>query len=98
MTGAGYSGDGSPDRADALVWALTELMGEVEAPLPFFGYYGSGGGFNGAYWVDDPNASAGAVYASMPPEYWAAQGIFHKNDREYWIRKGVYVPPSEGQK
>lgn len=25
MTGAGYVGDGSPDRADALVWALTEL-------------------------------------------------------------------------
>lgn len=25
MTGAGYVGEGSPDRADALVWALTEL-------------------------------------------------------------------------
>jgi phage terminase large subunit-like protein len=26
MTSAGYVGDGSPDRADAAVWALTELM------------------------------------------------------------------------
>lgn len=26
FTAAGYVGDGSPDRADALVWALTELM------------------------------------------------------------------------
>ncbi|GGO96514.1 phage terminase large subunit [Stakelama pacifica] len=26
MTVSGYVGDGSPDRADALVWALTELM------------------------------------------------------------------------
>lgn len=26
MTGYGYVGEGSPDRADALVWALTELM------------------------------------------------------------------------
>lgn len=26
MTSSGYVGDGSPDRADALVWALTELM------------------------------------------------------------------------
>ncbi len=26
MTAAGYVGDNSPDRADALVWALTELM------------------------------------------------------------------------
>lgn len=27
MTSAGYVGEGSPDRADALVWALTELSG-----------------------------------------------------------------------
>jgi phage terminase large subunit-like protein len=26
MTGDGYLGDGSPDRVDALVWAITELM------------------------------------------------------------------------
>ena len=26
MTPSGYVGEGSPDRADALVWALTELM------------------------------------------------------------------------
>lgn len=26
MTASGYVGEGSPDRADALVWALTELM------------------------------------------------------------------------
>ena len=26
FTQAGYVGEGSPDRADALVWALTELM------------------------------------------------------------------------
>lgn len=27
MTGAGYVGEGSPDRVDALVWALTEISG-----------------------------------------------------------------------
>lgn len=27
MTGAGFVGDGSPDRADALVWALSDLSG-----------------------------------------------------------------------
>ena len=26
FTPSGYVGDNSPDRADALVWALTELM------------------------------------------------------------------------
>jgi len=26
MTGSGFMGSGSPDRVDALVWALTELM------------------------------------------------------------------------
>jgi len=30
----GYSGEGSPDRADALVWALTELMISNGAPVP----------------------------------------------------------------
>lgn len=34
FTASGYVGDGSPDRADALVWALTELMlGEAEYDL-----------------------------------------------------------------
>jgi phage terminase large subunit-like protein len=32
MTSEGFVGDGSPDRADALVWALTELM--VSGPQP----------------------------------------------------------------
>lgn len=30
MAASGYAGDGSPDRVDALVWALTELMLEDE--------------------------------------------------------------------
>lgn len=33
MTVAGFVGDGSPDRADALVWALTELM--IDEAEPF---------------------------------------------------------------
>jgi phage terminase large subunit-like protein len=35
MTGEGFVGDGSPDRADALVWALTELMGTQQQDIPF---------------------------------------------------------------
>jgi phage terminase large subunit-like protein len=43
MTGDGYSGDGSPDRADALVWALSELMVSGAYPTPpRFGSYGRG--------------------------------------------------------
>lgn len=39
MTTAGYEGDGSPDRVDALVWALTELFpGMVERPAPIEQY------------------------------------------------------------
>ncbi len=30
MTGNGYAAGGSPDRLDAAVWALTELMGAPE--------------------------------------------------------------------
>ena len=32
MTSTGFAGDGSPDRADALVWALTELMVSAQRP------------------------------------------------------------------
>ena len=32
MTGSGFAGDGSPDRLDAAVWALTELMGAAAEP------------------------------------------------------------------
>jgi phage terminase large subunit-like protein len=35
MTSDGYVGDGSPDRCDALVWALTELMVTGPAPMNF---------------------------------------------------------------
>lgn len=34
MTAAGYEGEGSPDRCDALVWGLTELFPQVVAPKP----------------------------------------------------------------
>ena len=77
----------------------------IEAPQPRFGVYSTSGitmlqPNSQGNWVRNPLADfrgdggAGSVYASAPAEYWAAQGIFHKNDREYWIRKGVYVPPS----
>jgi phage terminase large subunit-like protein len=39
MTGAGYLGEGSPDRADALVWALSELMLNAQTPIACFGTY-----------------------------------------------------------
>lgn len=32
MTATGYVGEGSPDRADAMVWALSDLMTEQHAP------------------------------------------------------------------
>lgn len=36
MTTEGYLGEGSPDRLDAMVWALTELMlGEIHKPARF---------------------------------------------------------------
>lgn len=40
FTSSGYVGDGSPDRADALVWAITELMLGAEQPQALFGTYG----------------------------------------------------------
>ncbi len=34
ITASGYEGPGSPDRADALVWALTELFPSMTRPAP----------------------------------------------------------------
>jgi phage terminase large subunit-like protein len=92
MTGAGYVGDGSPDRADALVWALTELMGEVEAPQPCFGVWGRGFPASHLSSAGSGPSSAGEIFASQPPEFWAAQGIFHPNDRQFWIDRGIFKP------
>ena len=40
MTGNGYAGGGgSPDRVDALVWALSELMTGPATPMAAFGVY-----------------------------------------------------------
>lgn len=41
FTTAGYVGTGSPDRADAAVWAITELMLAAQAMQPIFGTYGT---------------------------------------------------------
>jgi phage terminase large subunit-like protein len=99
MTGDGYSGDGSPDRCDALVWALSELMTAPMAPAPVFGTYSRSFATNQfGQNSGSGNDSAGEVYASQPAAYWAAKGIFHSSDREMWIRKGVYVPPEAKEK
>jgi hypothetical protein len=68
----------------------------VEATPPRFGVYGNYPGSNEfGYCGSEDNRSAGEIYASMPPEYWAARGIFHPHDRQMWIDRGVYKPPTE---
>jgi hypothetical protein len=47
MTGEGFAGEGSPDRADALVWALTELMTKPKTPSVSFGVWGTFAGSQG---------------------------------------------------
>jgi hypothetical protein len=77
---------------------LNAPLSNVAAPLAYFGVYGGRYGFNGLYTTHDPNASAGEIYASMPPEYWAAQGIFHPSDKQKWIDRGVWKPAQEPTK
>jgi len=94
MTSDGYAGDGSPDRADALVWALSELMVSSAQPvMPVFGTYSRGAAVNNQFGYCGPGPdSAGAVFASQPAEVWAAQGIFHPSDRRFWIDRGIFKP------
>lgn len=45
FTNQGYEGEGSPDRADALVWAATELFPDMIDPVPDTSkFYRTGGG------------------------------------------------------
>lgn len=45
FTNEGYQGEGSPDRADALVWACTELFPDMVDPIEQHDFYaGMGGG------------------------------------------------------
>lgn len=39
MTPDGYAGEDSPDRADAMVWAVTELMLSAQTTVPTFSTY-----------------------------------------------------------
>jgi phage terminase large subunit-like protein len=64
MTSEGYVGDGSPDRADALVWALTELMGARQQEIPFTVPFYSG--------VPRHFPCSDNSWASGPPGGWPA--------------------------
>jgi hypothetical protein len=92
------------DIVNAVAGALTNLIA-VKPVMPCFGVYGSGGIrmlhhdlCTGEWVAEDDRAGWGSAYASRPPEFWAARGIFHKNDEAYWIRKGVWKPPEEALK
>lgn len=71
---AGYS----PDRVDAMVYAVTELAvtpGCEFATYPLFG--------------EIPHQH---LVEQFPPEVLAARGLYHPNDRQHWIARGVISP------
>jgi phage terminase large subunit-like protein len=70
MTGEGYVGDGSPDRCDALVWSLTELMVTGPAPMNFAGLAAA---LSGAAPSHPGNFAGGVVGGSSPAPH-LAQG------------------------
>jgi hypothetical protein len=84
------------DLANVVCGVLVNLsFQKFEAPQPFFGSYSRGVPANefGGYCGRGGGDSAGSIYASRPPEFWAEQGIFHPSDRQMWIDRGVYKPP-----
>jgi hypothetical protein len=96
------------DVVNSVAGALTNLI-VVEAPQARFGFYNSDGitmlhQNSQGEWVRDPLADfrrdggAGSVYASAPPEWWAARGVFHPHDRRRYIDAGIYRPPEIKEK
>lgn len=83
------------DLANVTSGILANLSFEVhEPPQPCFGTWGRGYGPSPLSSAGSSPVGASAAYASQPPEYWAAQGIFHPNDRQMWIDRGVWKPRS----
>ena len=82
---------GKDDLANAAAGVLVYLTSARHQPYagPIFGSYASG-----RIEMDDGNAGA-VGYATRPPEYWAAHGIFHPQDRQKWIDAGVYKPKAK---
>jgi hypothetical protein len=87
--------DHAPNQHDDVVncvaGALTNLI-VVEAPQPVFGTWSTSPIQNQFGYNTPGPVTAGEIYASAPPEYWAARGVFHPHDRQKWIDKGVWRP------
>ena len=76
------------DVANAAAGVLVYLTSARHQPVTaIFGTY-----VNGYIQLGDDD---GQGYASRPPEFWAAQGIFHPQDRQKWIDAGVWTPKQE---
>jgi hypothetical protein len=84
------------DVVNCVAGALTNLI-VVEQPQPMFGTYSRNAPASELGYCGRGPVGASAVYASMPAEHWAAQGIFHPNGRQFWIDRGVWKPPSTEQ-
>jgi hypothetical protein len=74
MTSEGYVGDGSPDRADALVWGLTELMGGSHQEIPIVPPFNIS---NGMHWAKafDFGGSTGRPGGEVNPENLRRRGL-----------------------
>ncbi|MDB5617472.1 hypothetical protein [Tardiphaga sp.] len=80
------------NAAAGAVWCVVNAN-KLMPPAPIFGTYGARDRHSeNSPFAQQPERTG---YASQPPEYWAAQGIFHPNDRQYWIDRGVFKPNEE---
>jgi predicted phage terminase large subunit-like protein len=78
---AGYS----PDRVDALVWAVTDLV--MGRPVPT----AATGIFQGPYGSADPVP----FYATLSAEDHARAGRYHPNDKAKWQALGILPRPNQ---
>jgi hypothetical protein len=86
------------DASNAAALALTLAVAtSFEAPAPVFGTYSRNFPPSEYGYCGPGPQSAGEIFASMPPEHWAAIGHFHPSDRQKWIDRGIFKP-QEGSK
>jgi phage terminase large subunit-like protein len=90
MTGDGYGGDGSPDRADALVWALTELMTKPVVATITWGTWGSDAG---PIYGDKPRQSLFPDEGEVNPGHIVGWNLTRRNWRTLWHQINLHKRP-----
>jgi phage terminase large subunit-like protein len=93
----GYAGKGSPDRADALIWGLAEILGNQNSTLGFLNFYAAEAtGAIGAGPVPGVSQFGRTVRLLIPPGVGAVR-LASGEDLSLWNAQVLEVTPDDAR-